>query len=51
MYNHSGVLGAGGAAGAALPFTGINTVWLVLTAFALLSVGTALLRIIPKREG
>lgn len=51
MYNHGGVLGAGGAAGASLPFTGLNSLWMVLTAFALLSVGTAVLRVVPKREG
>jgi hypothetical protein len=51
MYNHGGVLGTGAAAGAALPFTGLNTMWLVLSAFALLSVGTAVLRLVPRREG
>jgi len=50
VYNHGGVLGIG-AAGATLPFTGVNLIWLVLASFALLSVGTAVLRIVPKREG
>ena len=50
MYNHSGVLGAGAATGS-LAFTGFNAIWLVLASFALMTAGTALLRIIPKREG
>ena len=51
MYNHGGVLGAGAATGAILPFTGLNSIWLVLCAFALLSVGTAILRLVPRRQG
>jgi hypothetical protein len=50
MYNHAGAVGA--AAGAsALPFTGFNAIWFVLAAFALVSAGTAILRIVPRREG
>ncbi|HVV74573.1 MAG TPA: hypothetical protein VHC43_00940 [Mycobacteriales bacterium] len=51
MYNHAGVLGVGATTGASLAFTGLPVIWLVLAAFALLSVGTAILRIVPKREG
>jgi hypothetical protein len=50
MYNNVGALGAGAAAGT-LPFTGFSTIWMVLAGFALLSVGTAIMRIIPRREG
>lgn len=51
MYNHAGVLGTSAAAGAGmLPFTGVNAIWLLLASFALLSAGTAILRIVPKRE-
>jgi hypothetical protein len=50
MYNWGGVLGTEAAAGAALPFTGLNSVWLALSAFALLSAGTAILRLVPRRE-
>jgi hypothetical protein len=50
MYNHAGVLGTGAGIGAALPFTGLNSMWLVLSAFALLSVGTAIMRLVPRRE-
>jgi hypothetical protein len=64
MYNHGGSLGASGALGsggsvlgvsaakaAALPFTGLNVIWLLLAAFALISAGSALLRIVPRRQG
>jgi hypothetical protein len=50
MYNHAGVLGTGTAIGS-LPFTGFNSLWLGLAGFALVTAGTAILRIIPKREG
>lgn len=58
MYN-SGVLGAGtgGVLGAgagvvtgALPFTGLNVVWFVLAAFALLMAAGALWRVAPRRQ-
>jgi len=42
---------AGGGAAAGLANTGMNVVWLVLAAFALISAGSALMRISPKREG
>ena len=44
------VLGASAAQGTgALAFTGANALWYGLAAFALVAVGTALLRIIPKK--
>ena len=49
MYNHAGVAGGSAAVGS-LPFTGINVVWMVLAAFALVAAGSALLRIAPRRE-
>jgi hypothetical protein len=36
---------------AGLAATGLNVVWLVLAAFALLGAGLALLRVVPRREG
>lgn len=45
MYNS--VLPASGAG--TLAFTGTNSLWYGLAAFALLAVGTAILRIIPRR--
>lgn len=51
-YNGTGALGGGAAGGGAvLAMTGAGDVlWLALAAFALIAAGTALLRIIPKKE-
>jgi len=49
MYNNPSPVLAAGTAGA-LAFTGANVVWLVLAAFAMLAVGTAMARIVPRRE-
>lgn len=46
MYDKC-ITGAGGAG--CLASTGVGNVWLVLGAFALLAVGTALMRIVPRR--
>jgi hypothetical protein len=51
MYNHGGAVAGGGAAIGTLPFTGLNLIWLVLAAFALISAGTAIMRVAPRREG
>lgn len=54
MYNNvlpasgAGVVVAGTGAGA-LAFTGANSLWLGLAAFALIAAGSAVLRVIPKR--
>lgn len=50
MYSKSTISGPVLSGGAALPFTGLslNLLWLVLAAFALLSVGGALLRLAPS---
>jgi hypothetical protein len=46
------ILGGGTAAtGGALAVTGMPVVWMVLAAFALLAVGTAMLRIMPRKQG
>lgn len=46
VYNNpSAPLAAGGTG--ALAMTGFNSLWLVLAAFALLALGTALMRIAP----
>jgi hypothetical protein len=48
MY-HNGVLaGTVGTAGA-LPFTGLNMMWVAVGAFALLMVAGAIWRIVPRR--
>ena len=35
----------------ALPFTGLNIIWVLLAAFTLLAVAGALWRILPRNEG
>jgi hypothetical protein len=49
LYNNTGALAAAGG----LAMTGIagNLLWLFLTAFALLALGMAVLRTVPRREG
>jgi len=48
MY-HKGLLGAGVGA-AALPFTGLNIVWVVIAGFALLMAAGAVWRIVPRTQ-
>ncbi|RIQ18920.1 LPXTG cell wall anchor domain-containing protein [Jiangella rhizosphaerae] len=49
MYDKC-VVGAGGVGGAGcLAQTGISPIWAILAGFALLAVGTAIMRIIPRR--
>jgi len=52
MYTAHGTAGVAAAAGGstALAATGLNIVWVLLGAFALLGAGLALLRMIPRRE-
>ncbi|MEV3855387.1 peptidase [Streptomyces sp. NPDC050095] len=52
MYNNvSSAAGTGAAAsGGALAATGAQVLWLFLAAFALIAVGTALARIVPRRN-
>lgn len=47
MYQKVGSAAALGTAGS-LPFTGVNVIWLLLAAFALIAAGAALLRIAPR---
>lgn len=50
MYNNPTPVIAAGAVGSSLAFTGTNTVWSVLAGFALIAAGSALWRIVPRRE-
>ncbi len=52
MYNNvSSAAGTGAAAsGGALALTGASVLWLLLGAFALIAVGTAIARIVPRRS-
>ena len=47
MYNNAGGTAAGG-----LAMTGLtgNVIWLFLTAFAVIALGMAVLRTVPRRE-
>lgn len=44
MYGKSSI--AGGSAAAALPYTGLNVIGIVLIALTVIAVGTALLRLV-----
>jgi hypothetical protein len=48
MYNNSAVLGGGGG----LAMTGLtgNLLWMFLAAFAMLALGLAVLRTVPRSE-
>ena len=50
MYTKASVAGSGAIAGSGLAMTGLNVVWLSLAAFALVAAGSALLRVLPRRE-
>lgn len=50
MYDKA-MVGGGAASMATLPYTGVNTVWLLLAAFTLIMAGGALLRALPRRTG
>lgn len=47
MYNSNPFLAVTGGAGV---IAGVNGLWWVLAAFALIAVGSALMRIIPRGE-
>jgi len=49
MYSNPTPVVAAGSAGT-LAFTGSNMIWFVLAGFALIAAGTALARVIPRRE-
>ncbi len=48
--NPSATLAAGGTGGV-LAYTGLNSLWWALAAFALVAAGTALMRIVPRSQG
>jgi hypothetical protein len=49
MYTTSGV-GAVAVGGAGLAATGANVMWIVLAGFAFIGAGSALLRLMPRRQ-
>lgn len=48
MYNYGAVLPS--TAGGALALTGTGSVWVALASFAILAAGTAVWRMVPRRE-
>jgi hypothetical protein len=50
MYNNPGAAAAGGGVLAATGLTSGNLLWAFLAAFALIALGMAVLRTIPRRE-
>ena len=51
MYDNPSAPLAAGGSGSVLAYTGFNSVWLALAAFAFIAVGTALMRIVPRKQG
>ncbi|MGY0490774.1 hypothetical protein [Streptomyces sp. WG-D5] len=50
MYNNGTPAVSGAATGGFLASTGASVLWIVLASFAVIAVGAAILRIIPKRQ-
>jgi hypothetical protein len=51
MYNNPSATMATAGTGGVLAYTGFNSLWWALAAFAVLAVGTALMRIAPRKQG
>ena len=51
MYDNPSAPLAAGGTGSVLAYTGFESVWLALAAFAFIAVGTALMRIVPREQG
>ena len=51
MYNNPSAPLAAGGTGSVLAYTGFNSVWVALAAFALIAVGIAVMRIVPRKQG
>lgn len=51
MYDNPSAPLAAGGTGSVLAYTGFNSVWFALAAFALIAAGTALMRIVPRSQG
>ena len=50
MYDNPSASLAAGGSGSVLAYTGFGSLWLALAAFAMIAVGTALLRIVPRTQ-
>ncbi|WP_170977837.1 hypothetical protein [Blastococcus sp. CCUG 61487] len=51
MYDNPSASLAAGGTGGVLAYTGFGSLWLVLAAFAMIAAGTALMRIVPRKQG
>jgi hypothetical protein len=51
MYDNPSAPLAAGGSGSVLAYTGFDSVWIALAAFAFIAVGTALMRIVPRKQG
>ncbi|MGY1831473.1 hypothetical protein ACI8AA_13760 [Geodermatophilus sp. SYSU D01180] len=50
IYDNPAAPLAAGGTGSVLAYTGFGSIWLALAAFAMIAVGTALLRIVPRKQ-
>jgi hypothetical protein len=50
MYGHSAPPSTAVGVAGVLPYTGLGLIWIAVIALTILSVGFALLRVIPRRE-
>jgi hypothetical protein len=50
MYDNPSAPLAAGGTGSVLAYTGFESIWIALAAFALIAVGTAVMRIVPRRQ-
>ena len=50
-HNEEAPIDASVAAGTGLAMTGLDIMWLLLAAFALVAAGGAFLQLVPRREG
>jgi len=51
MYDNPSAPLAAGGTGSVLAYTGFDSVWFALAAFAMIAAGTALMRIVPRKQG
>ena len=51
MYDNPSAPLAAGGTGSVLAYTGSESIWIALAAFAFIAVGTAILRIVPRKQG
>ncbi len=50
MYNNGTPAIGGAATGGVLASTGASVLWIVLASFAVIAVGAAILRVIPRKQ-